>query len=81
MTTIKQDYTHFDKLMLEKIASGCATASGLEIALMEQAKPFATKNGEEFRVIDRRLQALRKKGVITCGRVGRDVIWRLVTTQ
>lgn len=77
MATAKHDYTDFDKLMLNQIAAGRATASALEASLMVQIKPFVTKAGEEFRVIDRRLQALRKKGVIACGRVGRDTIWRI----
>ncbi len=78
MATTKHDYTDFDKLMLKLIASGRATAHSLEIDLQQQIKPFVTKTGEEFRVIDRRLQALRKKGVIACGRVRRDTIWRVV---
>lgn len=78
MATAKHDYTAFDKLMLEKIEAGHnATAAGLQAALEDQIKPFVTKEGEEFRVIDRRLQALRKKGVIACGRVGRDTVWRI----
>lgn len=78
MANVKHDYTEFDKLMMEKIEAGHhATAAGLEAALEEQIKPFVTKQGEEFRVIDRRLQALRKKGVIACGRVGRDTVWRI----
>ena len=81
MAIIKHDYTDFEKLMLEKISSGCATASSLEAALLDQASLFASKQGEEFRVIDRRLQALRKRGDILCGRVGRDVIWRLTSTK
>lgn len=77
MKTAKHDYSEFDQLMLQKIAVGCATSSALESALEAKIKPFVTKAGEEFRVIDRRLQALRKKGVIACCRVGRDTIWRV----
>lgn len=77
MANAKHDYTEFDQLMLQLIKSGRATASGLEVALEQQIKPFVTKAGEEFRVIDRRLQALRKKGAIACGRVGRDTVWRI----
>lgn len=70
MTTKKHDCTDFDKLMLQLIAAGTARASSLEIALNVQSQPYLTKKGEAFRVIDRRLQALRKKGVSACGRVG-----------
>lgn len=80
MANAKHDYTEFDQLMLQLIKSGRATASGLEVALEQQIKPFVTKAGEEFRVIDRRLQALRKKGVIACSRVGRDIVW-CITAQ
>lgn len=79
MANAKHDYTEFDQLMLQLIKAGRATAPGLEAALEQQIKPFVTKNGEEFRVIDRRLQALRKKGLIACGRVGRDTVWRIVS--
>lgn len=78
MATTKHDYAEFDKSMLTLIASGRTTAPSLEIALQQQIKPFLLKAGQEFRVIDRRLQALRKKGVIACSRVGRDSIWRIV---
>lgn len=78
MTTKKHDYTDFDKLMLQLIAAGTSRASSLEIALNVQIKPFLAKEGEAFRVIDRRLQALRKKGIIACGRVGPHIHWRIV---
>lgn len=78
MSQAKHDYTEFDSLMLQQIRAGIATAASLEAALAPQIKPFVTKQGEEFRVVDRRLQALRKKDEIACRRVGRSIIWYIV---
>lgn len=41
------------------------------------AKPLMNQPKEEFRVIDRRLQALRKKSVIAWERRGSLVVWSL----
>jgi hypothetical protein len=72
-------FEKFDALMIELIKSGQAvTASALTTALEADAKPFVTIAGEEFRVIDRRLQALRKKKVIECTRQGRFTVWKLI---
>ena len=65
-------YNAFDALLLDKIKSGKDTFRRLEadIDLKNMAKPFcATKPGSypqpEWRIVDRRLQALRKAGEIT----------------
>ena len=60
----KSDYTSFDAALIAKIREGFVKAHSLVAALHEQAKPFCRPGGDEFRVIDRRLQALRKKNVI-----------------
>ena len=77
MTTQARDYTDFDKKMLALIDSGTNTAAALTTALDADAKPLMNQPKEEFRVIDRRLQALRKKGVITWERRGALVVWTL----
>ena len=72
------DYTDFDKKMLALIDAGTNTAAALTTALDADAKPLMNQPNEEFRVIDRRLQALRKKGVIAWERRGAFVVWSLV---
>lgn len=78
MASLAHDYTEFDRKMLALIASGKVTAAALTAALEADAKPLMSRPKEEFRVVDRRLQALRKKGVIAWERQGRLVAWSLV---
>lgn len=77
MTTQARDYTEFDKKMLALIDSGTNTAAALTTALDADSKRLMKQPKEEFRVIDRRLQALRKKGVIAWERRGALVVWSL----
>ncbi|POR07974.1 hypothetical protein [Diaphorobacter sp. LR2014-1] len=77
MATQARDYTEFDKKMLDLIAAGKNTAAALTTALDAEAKPLMNQPNEEFRVIDRRLQALRKKGDIAWERRGALVVWSL----
>lgn len=77
MATELRDYTDFDKNLLASIGVGRNTAAALSTAMDAEAKPLMNRPGEEFRVVDRRLQALRKKGVIEWERRGRDVVWTL----
>lgn len=77
MTTQARDYTEFDKKMLALIAAGTSTAAALTTALDADAKPLMNQPKDEFRVVDRRLQAMRKKGVITWERRGQFVVWSL----
>ncbi len=77
MATQARDYTDFDKKMLALIDAGTKTAAALTTALDADAKPLMNRPKEEFRVIDRRLQALRKKGVIAWERRGALVVWSL----
>lgn len=68
----------FDQKLVTFIKSGTAnTFSALKMVMHEDAKQHVTIEGEEFRVIDRRLQALRKKNVINCAQLGRHVVWKL----
>ena len=69
MATQVRDYTDFDKKMLALIDAGTKTAAALTTALDAEAKPLMNQPNEKFRVIDRRLQALRKKGLIAWCRV------------
>ncbi len=75
MTTQPRDYSAFDKKMLDLIESGPKTAAALTTALDVDAKPLMNQPKEEFRVVDRRLQALRKKGLIAWERRGAFVVW------
>ena len=77
MATQARDYTEFDKKMLALIDAGTKTAAALTTALDADAKPMMNQPKDEFRVIDRRLQALRKKGVIAWERRGALVVWLL----
>lgn len=77
MATQVRDYTDFDKKMLALIDAGTKTAAALTTALDAEAKPLMNQPNEEFRVIDRRLQALRKKGLIAWERRGALVVWSL----
>jgi len=77
MATQARDYTDFDKKLLALIDAGTKTAAALTTALDAEAKPLMNQPKEEFRVIDRRLQALRKKGVIAWERRGALVVWSL----
>ena len=70
-------FTAFDEKMLALIKGGTGTAASLTSALLDEAKSLTTTVGEEFRVVDRRLQALRKKGAITWVRRGSAVVWQL----
>lgn len=78
MATQSRDYTEFDQKMLALIDEGKNTAAALTVALDAEAKLLMTQPREEFRVVDRRLQALRKKGLITWERRGAFVIWSVV---
>jgi hypothetical protein len=77
MATQARDYTDFDKKMLALIDAGTRTAAALTTALDADAKPLMNQPNEEFRVIDRRLQALRKKGLIAWERRGALVVWSI----
>lgn len=79
MIIAARDYTEFDKKLLELLDNGTNTAAALTKALDAQAKLLMSQPGDEFRVVDRRLQALRKKGLISWTRRGSSVLWS--TTQ
>lgn len=57
------NYAEFDASLISHIRSGKTEAMALEIHLREQAKAI-DPGPNWWRVIDRRLQALRKRGLI-----------------
>lgn len=62
---MRPDYTDFDKELLAGIACGCDTMAMLDGRMRALAEPFArTSNNPTYRIVDRRLQALRKAGKI-----------------
>ncbi|KAB0556204.1 hypothetical protein [Pantoea stewartii] len=64
--TSKADYTFLDMLIQESVASGNNTFAKIDTGeVNKQAKLLEQQiKSEAFRIIDRRLQALRKKGLI-----------------
>jgi len=71
----KIDYAAFDAQLITLIAGGMSGFTGLSVRLADEAKKFCEKPKDEtFRVVDRRLQALRK-----AGRIGHDTEhgWRI----
>lgn len=64
MSTQKVDYSEFDAALLALIAGGCHIFSNLDVSLQSRARAFCTEQQQPFRVVDRRLQALRKKGLV-----------------
>lgn len=57
-------YTEFDAALLLHISTGAKTLEALNPVLKELAKPHCIGSTPTFRIIDRRLQALRKTGLI-----------------
>lgn len=64
--TAKTDYTYLDMLIQERIAAGKNTFMQIDGGTVySEADRLAKEAGSPaFRIIDRRLQALRKKGLI-----------------
>lgn len=62
----KADYTYLDMLIQERIASGSKYFNQIDGGpVHEEAENLADKHGGlAFRYVDRRLQALRKSGLI-----------------
>lgn len=72
------DYTQLDAQIIDSIRAGCNTAGLLTAWLRSATKPFQTEHRCEMRVIDMRLQALRKAGKIVPRREGRASLWEVV---
>ncbi len=73
------DYADLDAAILAGIASGEVTrASAMSARYTALVAPFVTEKKEGYRVIDNRLQALRKAGKIQATLNERFASWRLV---
>lgn len=76
-----KDYTELDAAIVAQILAGCGSFTAMSSALADKAKPHCANGKSPFgdtptwRVVDRRLQALRKKGVIS---YSRTVGWHCV---
>jgi hypothetical protein len=68
-------YAEYDAKLLNLIQGGCDSFGSIAARMHKDSTPFA-KPSEEFRVTDRRLQALRKDGRIAFDKSARK--WRLL---
>lgn len=70
-------YTEFDAKLIHLVKNGATTSGPLTNLLVTDAQPFVTRNSGAGRVVDRRLQALRKAGrlIYSCGR------WYVLETE
>lgn len=59
-----KDFTALDNAILTRIAEGPCTFVSIGTRVNHLAMSLAVKKDESFRVVDRRLQALRKRGLI-----------------
>ena len=72
------DYSAFDAKILELIDAGRNTFAALSRDMQESAKAFPHTDGDEWRVVDRRLQSLRRKGLVAPKRNGNVSVWHRV---
>jgi hypothetical protein len=64
--TAKVDYANLDAAIVGAIKGGAIRLSTIQVpSVMTAAKAHATPVAPEWRIVDRRLQAMRKKGVLT----------------
>lgn len=82
--TTMHDYTKFDSAILDQIKAGKGKFTALCSALRDQAEPYTTNarnplacKAPAWRVIDRRLQALRRQRAIVYTSKG----WRISATS
>ena len=62
---MKHDYTALDRAIIAYITAGKATFTGLTAAVAEHSDALARDDAAPgWRIVDRRLQALRKAGQI-----------------
>lgn len=79
---IMKDYSELDAAIVAEIQAGRGSFTAMSTALADKVKPHCTNNKSPFgdtptwRVIDRRLQALRKAQRITYSRA--DGCWSLM---
>lgn len=70
-------YTELDSKILSLIQNGCDTFHSLSMRLSAGAEQIPGAAGEGWRIVDRRLQALRKAGKVRPGRRMGRAIWML----
>lgn len=63
-------YVDLDSAILTAIAGGIPTFHRITARVAHIAKPFGKGDHDTFRVVDRRLQALRKSGLIVFEKKG-----------
>jgi len=68
-------YDVLDGKILDFIKARRSTFQSLTAQLGNEAEALSPVPGDGWRVIDRRLQALRKAGEIFCERHGKKVLW------
>ena len=68
-------YDEFDDKLLCLIKNQRATFRTLCEHLKAEAAAIAPRGGDGWRVVDRRLAALRKAGKISPERHGREILW------
>jgi hypothetical protein len=72
-----KDFTTLDCAIMTRIAEGACTFASINAAVEHLAEPHAGEPANTFRVVDRRLQALRKRGLIYFGKTK----WFMATTS
>lgn len=70
-------YTELDSKILDLIQNGCDSFGSLSRRLSAEAEQIPGASGEGWRIVDRRLQALRKAGKVRSGRRMGRPIWML----
>ena len=73
----KKDYSDLDVLIQNEIKKAPAGFMTIMIRLREVSDQACGKKGEGWRLIDRRLQAMRKIGLIKSVRNGRTPVWTM----
>lgn len=63
-----KDFTKLDRAIMTRIAESPCTFASISTNIAHHAVPLAKDPDEAFRVVDRRLQALRKRGLVYFGR-------------
>lgn len=68
-------YDEFDAKLLNFIKDRRATFQSISEFLRDESEAIAPRGGDGWRVVDRRLRALRKAGQIAPERHGRETLW------
>ena len=70
-------YAELDQEILRLIKNGCVEFWSIHRRVADMCKPLVTEPSENFRALDRRLQALRKAGRIEYSRSNKR--WSICT--